>query len=175
MPQLLVGSLLIFLARVSDVSMCTIRTLMVVRGKRIYAALIGFFEVIIYILALNSVVNTLDRPVNLVAYALGFAAGNYLGSLLEEKMALGQISAQIIPGENNKEMIDQLRKEGFGVTVFDGMGKNGLKQVLFVLLQRKDMSKLFNTVEDIDENCFITIMDTRATRGGYYRRRRKAK
>ncbi len=175
MYEIIPGALLIFLARVTDVSMGTFRTLMVVRGKRIYAAFIGFFEVIIYILALHSVVNTLDQPVNLIFYALGFATGNFMGSFLEEKMALGQISAQIIPSENDSEMIDSLREAGFGVTVFEGMGKNGLKQVLFVSLQRKDMPKLFTMIEEIDKDCFITVMDARKTRGGYYRNRRKGK
>src|SRR6056297_1513927 len=116
MYELILGSILIFLARVMDVSMGTIRTLMVVRGKRIYAALIGFFEVTIYIIALQKVVTSLDRPLNLIAYSLGLAAGNYFGSLLEEKMALGQISAQLIPGKNQQQMIKNLREAGFGVT-----------------------------------------------------------
>lgn len=175
MSQLILGSLFIFLARVTDVSMATIRTLMIVRGKGLYAAMIGFFEVIIYILALSRVVNSLDKPLNLIVYALGFSTGNYLGSYLEEKMALGNISAQIIPTVNSLELADDLREEGFGVTVIEGMGKAGLKKLLLVSLKRRDLHRLLDMIEEIDKDSFITIMDARTTRGGYFKKRRKAK
>lgn len=165
----------IFLARVTDVSMATIRTLMIVRGKRYYAALIGFFEVIIYILALNQVVNSLDKPLNLIIYALGFAAGSFTGSFLEEKMAIGNVSAQLIINQNGLEIIDVLREEGFGVTVVDGEGRDGLKKVLFISLKRKDLPKFKNIINDLEEEKFLVIMDAKKTMGGYYRQRRKAK
>jgi uncharacterized protein YebE (UPF0316 family) len=175
MTQLILGCLLIFLARVIDVSMGTIRTLMIMRGKRLYAAIIGFFEVTIYILALSKVVNSLDKPINLIFYALGFATGNYLGSYLEEKMALGNISAQIIPAHNAFDLADYLREEGYGVTVVEGSGKAGLKKVLFISLKRRDLPRLLEMIEKLDEESFVTIMDARITRGGYFKRRRKGK
>lgn len=87
------GYLFIFLARVVDVSLATMRTLMLVRGKGLIAACIGFFEVMIYITALNKVVSGLDNPANLVVYALGFATGNFMGSYIEEKLAIGLTTA----------------------------------------------------------------------------------
>ena len=110
----MLGYILIFVSRVCDVSLATIRTLMVVQGRKVQAAAIGFFEVIIYIVALGEVVSSLDNPMNLLFYALGFAAGNYVGIMIENKIALGNLGAQIIlKTDDNKELIDRLRENTF--------------------------------------------------------------
>ena len=96
------GYLFIFAARVCDVSLATIRTLMVVRGQKLYAAIIGFFEVIIYILALGKIFSDLSNPLNLLFYALGFATGNYVGTFLEGKLAVGVFTAQVITLKKQK-------------------------------------------------------------------------
>ncbi len=171
MSNMVLGALFIFFARVTDVSMGTLRTLFIVRGKRFHAAVLGFFEVIIYIVALNRVVNALDNPVNLIVYALGFATGNYVGSFLEEKMALGNISAQIICSKS-MEMANALRDVDFGVTVLDGLGKEGEKEILLISLRRKYLPRLLDIAEDIDHDCFITVTDARTTRGGYFKGRK---
>ncbi len=165
----------IFAARVIDVSMLTIRTLMVVRGKRLQAALIGFFEVIVYIVALNRVVNSLDNPFYLFCYALGFATGNYVGSVLEEKMAIGDITVQIIPKTNGENIQEALRANGFGVTAVEGMGKEGPKQILHVGLKRKMLPKLIETMDSLDEDAFMTIMDAKSLRGGYVKHEQKSR
>ena len=92
----LFGYLLIFLARVSDVSLGTIRTLMVVQGRKWQAALIGFFEVTIYVVVLGTVVSNLKNPMNLLSYSLGYACGNFVGITIENKIGLGNLAAQII-------------------------------------------------------------------------------
>lgn len=110
--ELIFGYLFIFFARVSDVSLATIRTLMVVQGRRWQAALIGFFEVSIYVTALSKVVGNLDNPLNLLSYALGFACGNYLGITIENKIALGNLATQIILNKpDNKELLQILRQD----------------------------------------------------------------
>jgi len=123
--SLLGGALLIFLARVTDVSLATLRMLFLVRGKRYYAGGIGFLEVIIYIMALKYVVDRLHSPLNLVFYALGFAAGNVVGSFIEEKVALGQVTLQVITDRRPLELAQRLRSLGLGVTVTHGLGLNG--------------------------------------------------
>ncbi|MCG0275978.1 MAG: DUF2179 domain-containing protein [Thermosediminibacteraceae bacterium] len=165
--DLLLGYLFIFFARVCDVSLSTIRTLMVVRGHRIQAATIGFFEVIIYITALNQVVGKLDNPMNLLAYALGFASGNYIGSLLEEKLALGLMTVQVIT--KNPELSERVRSLGFGVTMLQGAGREGTRHVLVISLARKNVSDLINLIEKEDESAFITVMDTKSAKGGYFK------
>ncbi|MGM0601981.1 MAG: DUF2179 domain-containing protein [Bacillota bacterium] len=169
MAELILGGLLIFMARVVDVSLGTVRVLMIFKSQRLYAALIGFVEVIVYIFALNRVVTTLDNPFNLIIYALGFAAGNFVGSLVEEKVAIGQVTVNVITSNTSFEMIEQMREEGYGVTVLDGEGKKGKKKILFVTLERKDLRHFFEIVDNCEPESFVNILDSRSTRGGYFK------
>ena len=171
--EALFGYLFIFGARIMDVSMATIRTLMVVQGRRKYAAIIGFFEVIIYITALGKVVNGLNNPLNLLAYALGFASGNYIGSYIEEKIALGNLTAQVILNDNDQSIVDELRGHGFGVTVIEGQGKDGPKNLLTIILKRKDMNKLHGILASHDKGAFITVSTTKLISGGYFTKIKK--
>ena len=93
MKKMILGYLFIFFARVVDVTCSTIRTLMVVQGRKLHAAIIGFFEVTVYITALGKVVDSLDNPMNLLVYGLGFACGNYVGIMVENRIALGNLGA----------------------------------------------------------------------------------
>ena len=164
--EVLVGYLAIFLARVVDVSLFTIRTLMVVRGRRFLAALIGFFEVIVYIVALKYVVNQLDNVFSLLFYALGFSTGNIVGSWLEEKLAIGTLTVQVITMTRPLELTMHLRQQGFGVTVWEGQGREGIRHILNIILPRKNLSKLTQEVDQWDFQAFVTIFDTRSTKGG---------
>ncbi len=166
--SLILGALLIFSLRIIDVSMGTIRIIYVFKGRRLIAAAIGFVEITIFIYALGSVVANLDNWLNIIAYSGGFAGGTILGSFIEEKMALGFMTVQIIPsGPTQAELAGILREEGFGVTAFDAWGKDGSKVVLLVHLFRKDWGKLQEILNRQDEHAFITVMDTRSTKGGY--------
>ncbi|WIV11886.1 DUF2179 domain-containing protein [Proteiniborus sp. MB09-C3] len=162
------GYLFIFGARIMDVSMSTIRMLMVVQGRRKHAAIIGFFEVIIYIVALGKVVNGLSNPGNLLAYAFGFASGNYIGSYIEEKIALGNLTAQVILNDNDDKIVHELRDNGFGVTVIEGQGKEGPKNLLTIMLKRKDLNKLNGLLANLDKEAFITVSTTKLISGGYF-------
>lgn len=165
----LIGYAMIFFARVVDVSLSTTRTLMVVQGRKILAATIGFFEVGIYITVLGKVVSSLDNPLNLLAYCAGFAAGNFVGITIENKIAMGNLSAQIIMKSSNEgELIEALRLNGFGVTVLEAQGIEGPRAILNVVLNRKDMQKLKSVVDSIDSNAFITINNITPVRGGYF-------
>lgn len=166
---ILFGYLFIFMARVMDVSLGTFRTLMVVQGRRIPAALIGFFEVSIYVTALGKVVNSLDNPLNLLAYALGFASGNFIGITIESKIALGNLSAQIIlKTSDNQELIEILRDNKFGVTVIEGKGKEGNREILNVVINRKDLSNLKRIVYGYEDKAFITVNNINPISGGYF-------
>ncbi|HKM39234.1 MAG TPA: DUF2179 domain-containing protein, partial [bacterium] len=156
-----------------DVSCLTIRTLMIVRGQRTVAAIIGFFEVSIYVLALNQVVGQLGNPLNLLFYASGFAMGNYVGSLIEERMALGFVTVEIIPTDAESDLAELLRQRDFGVTTFPAFGKEGPRQVLHVLLERKMVPQLTKMIAEHDSKTFYTIMDARATYGGFLGRHGK--
>lgn len=166
--EAVLGYLLIFLARLIDVSLATIRMIMVVRGKRIIAACIGFVEASVYILAVGKVLSAIKNPLNVLAYALGFATGNYVGIFLEEKMALGSIIVQVILEYEVTELVEKLRDKGFGVTVVEGCGKEGIRHLLNVTLQRKNLPKLYSIIDNHDRNAFVTVTDARAIRGGYF-------
>ena len=166
----LIGYLLIFLAKVSDVSLATIRMIMVVKGKRIHAAVIGFFEVSIWILAVGSVLSNLDDPINVIMYASGFATGNYVGIMIEEKMALGSLVVQVISFKKAEELVAILRDEGYGVTVVEGYGRNGINHLLNVTIQRKQLGRLNQLLDEHDQKAFVTVMDTRAIKGGFFSR-----
>lgn len=163
------GYLLIFTARVADVTLATVRTLMVVQGRKKQAAFIGFFEVGIYVSALSKVVNSLDNPIKFLAYCLGFATGNYVGITIENKIALGNLSAQIIlKTSENHELIKLLRDNGFGVTIIEGEGIDGPRDVIYVALNRKDLNKLKQLVYDINKDAFITVSSINPISGGYF-------
>lgn len=166
--EAILGYLLIFAARLTDVSMATIRMIMVVRGKRVIAACIGFVEVTIYVLAIGKVLSSLDNPLNILAYSAGFATGNYVGIFLEEKMALGSIIVQVISENEVANLIEKLRDNGFGVTVIEGYGREGIRHLLNVSLQRKYLPKLYDIVDEHDKKAFVTVTDARAIRGGYF-------
>lgn len=172
--ECLSGYMLIFFARISDVSLSTVRTLMVVQGRKFHAATIGFFEIIIYITALGKVVSGLDDPGNLLAYALGFASGNYVGIFIEEKIALGNFTAQVVLKESkNREVLDSLRDSGFGVTSVQGSGKEGAREILNIALKRKDLDKLKQILYEYDERVFITVSNTKPVSGGYFAPKKK--
>lgn len=160
--------LFIFVARFLDVTLSTVRILMLMRGRSFTAAIIGFFEVIIYILALNQVVGSLGDPLRLIVYALGFATGNYVGGTLEEHLALGFATAQVISLEKSDEMVEEMRLQGFGVTVLEGCGKHGTHQILHVLLKRRDLPCFLDLTRKVDNQAFVSVMDTRKIFGGYF-------
>ena len=167
--EALLGYLLIFIARVTDVTLATLRMLMVVQGRKIYSACIGFVEILIYVTALNQVVNNLDRVGNLIAYALGFACGNFIGITIENKIALGTLSVQIIhKADNGKELVDELRETGFGVTTFVAQGREGDRDVINAVIRRKDLEKIKKIVYKFDPDAFIITNSISPISGGYF-------
>jgi len=168
MIQVLLASFFIFAARVADVTLGTLRVLLIVRGKKYQAAVLGFFEVLIFLGALTMVVRDMDNPIKVVAYAAGFATGNILGGAVEERLALGYATAQIICMRPDVNLDVILREQGFGVTVLAGHGREGPRKVLLITLARKSLNKLYHAVETHDPDAFFTIMETRRIYGGVF-------
>ncbi len=165
--------LLIFVARIVDVSLSTVRMLLVVRGRRYPAALIGFMEASIYITALSRIMANIRDPWKILAYGLGFASGTLLGSVLEERLAIGHVALQVIPHEDSQEeLLAALRTIGYGVTVLEGRGMTGPKMVMLVSADRKTLPRLTSLIEEFSPGCFVTVLETRTVRGGVipYRR-----
>lgn len=169
LPLLLIvlSYLFVFAARVVDVSLATVRMLMVMRGRRLPAAIIGFAEVTVFILALSQVMDKIHTsPTYILAYALGFSTGTYVGSLIEEKMAMGFLTVQVISQSEGDELITDLRQAGYGVTAVAGQGRDGPRKVLFVTLKRKHLPNLLDHLNRIEPKAFTTILDTRHIVGG---------
>ncbi|GAO30284.1 DUF2179 domain-containing protein [Geofilum rubicundum] len=114
--------LLIFLARVSDVTIGTLRIVFVSKGFKILAPILGFFEVFIWLLAMSKIIQNLDYWMYYIAYSAGFAVGNYVGLIIEERLALGFVNLRIITHEQGDALIKRLANEGFGVTATDAWG-----------------------------------------------------
>jgi uncharacterized protein YebE (UPF0316 family) len=165
---LVFSGLLIFLARVLDMSLATFRILMLMRGRSLLASTIGFLESGIYLLALSQVMQNLDSPLNMILFAAGFAVGNYVGSNIEERIALGYVNVQVISVDRYETLQAQLREEGFGVTSVEGSGKDGLHYILYILSKRRDLPKLMEMINNEDQKAFIFAVDTRKNLGGFF-------
>jgi len=168
MPDIL-GLLLIFCARVLDVSCGTMRILFLVRGKRGIAACIGFFEVIIYMLVLGWILGggkTLSF-IEIIFYSAGFAAGNYVGSFLETKFMNSHALTEVIldDSQEGNEIVKQLRESGFGATVIKGEGMSGGKLLVEIFCRRNDLAIIYKLVGN---NGFVTMSDVRIAYGGWF-------
>lgn len=166
--SILLHALFVFSARIIDVSIGTMRTILLVKGQRRIASVLGFFEVMIYLIVLGKVVGNIDQPVLILAYCLGYATGNIIGSKIEEKLSIGQLFAQVIVKEMLDELVQKLRDAGFGVTIFEGEGREGRSYMLNIILDRKQVRKLHEIIDGCDCGAFITTMDVRSSLGGYF-------
>ena len=166
--------LFVFFARVTDMSLDVFRILLLTRGKKLQAALIGFVEVSIFITALGQVlVGGFDNPWMIVAYAGGFAIGNYVGSILEEKVAIGYLSLQVFPpSECCADFITGFREAGYGATCLSGQGRSGERNIIYVFLKRKDLKDALKMIEEIHPDTFFNVTDARQIHGGIFRRRK---
>ena len=133
------GPLVIFCLRIVDVSLATLRMLLAVRGIKMVAPFIGFFEVLVWILAVGTAIRHLDSPLHLIGYAGGFATGTLVGLMIEERMALGMANIRVVSRHGGVELAEALRERGFGVTEFAGQGREGHVEVLDAVLRRRDL------------------------------------
>ncbi len=155
----------IFLLRIGDVSLGTVRTISVIRGHRALAAFIGFFEVLIWLTAVGQVLGHLDRWYLVIAYAAGFATGNLVGIVLESALAMGDAVVRAISPNREVALAKVLRAGDYFVTALEGTGANGLPvEVLFVVTKRRNLPKLLALIEKADPLAFCTIEDVRRVR-----------
>jgi uncharacterized protein YebE (UPF0316 family) len=159
------GALLIMVMRICDVSIGTMRTILVVQGRKYAAALAGFFEVLIWVFAIRYIFQNLDQTINLFGYATGFAIGNILGITLEQKIGLGFSQINIISKTLNNTIADKLRKEKYGVTVLPAQGVSGDLTLLLMIIPRKKQKNVIKIVEAIDPDAFITVQHSLPYRG----------
>ncbi len=167
-----IGALIIFLLRIIDVSMAIIRMIFAVRGQRGLAAIIGFFEVLIWLIAVGSALSHLNSILHVVGYAGGFAAGNYVGVWLEGRFAIGvNVVRAIMPikedgSSTGKSAAKALRRDGFAVTELQGHGRENAVIILNVVVPRKRVPYVLAVINNHDAEAFVSVEEVRSTRGG---------
>ncbi|MDK2915485.1 MAG: hypothetical protein PWR25_42 [Euryarchaeota archaeon] len=166
--SLVVIPIFIFLARICDVTIGTMRIIFVSRGMKMVAPILGFFEVFIWIVAVGQIVQNLTNPLNYFAYAAGFATGNYVGMLVEERLAMGLALIRIITQRDATNLIDYLRAAGYGVTVLDAHGKQGPGKVIFSVVKRKNIRDVENAIHEFNPKAFYSIEDVRRAAEGTF-------
>lgn len=165
----LTGAGLIFALRVSDMTLDTLRVLVVMRGRKGIAWVLGFFQALIFVIAITNVLNNLDNPLNILGYAAGFATGNVVGMLIEERLAIGHIQLSIISPRRGAALAERLRAEGYAITEISARGKDGVVALLSCSVLRKNVAKVQQLVNAVDDSAFITAEDVRPVRRGFWR------
>ena len=153
--------LLILMARVVDVSLDTIRVIMVAKGYRNLAPFIGFFQSLIWLITITRIMANLDNWFTYIGYAAGFGLGTYIGMILEGQLALGYELVRVITKREAEELTEGLRGEGFRVTSVPGMGREGEVGVLYIIIKRKVLKEVIGIIQQHNPNAFYTIEDMR--------------
>jgi uncharacterized protein YebE (UPF0316 family) len=160
--------LLIFCARICDVSIGTIRIVFVSRGQKLIAPLLGFFEVLIWLLAIGKIMQNLTNVLAYLAYAGGFATGNFIGLWLEEKLAMGTVLIRVITKKDASVLSKELKSMGFGITSIDAEGNEGPVNIVYSVVKRSDLIAVIELVEKYNPKAFYSIEDVRAVREGIF-------
>lgn len=177
---------LIFLAQLFIVSLGTIRIILLSKGQKIFSACLGFFEVLIWLLAVAQIVQNVTNPLYYIVYALGFATGNFVGIWLEEKLAMGILLVRVITKKEATKLIRNLRARKFRLTSVAARGESGKVNVLYVILKRKNLPSVMKTIRKFHPKSFFSVEDVRfvsegafplpdggfAKRFGFFRRER---
>ncbi len=149
--------LLIFFARVADVSINTLRIMFVLNGKKGVAPILGFFEALIWLLAIGQIFQNIDNPLSYLAYAGGFGAGTYIGMVFEEKLALGRVLVRIITKEPMEELIEFMKEKDYRFTNVGAEGRYGKVNLLFTVMKRDSLKEFIGKVKACNDKAFYTI------------------
>ncbi len=158
----LIIPLLIFLARIVDVTLGTLRIVFISKGNKLIAPLLGFVEVLIWLIAITQVMQNLSNVASYLAWAGGFATGNFLGLRIEQKLALGQVVVRVITVEPADVLIDMLKGRGYRLTCVDARGTRGKVDLLFMIVKRKKLKEVIGIIRNYNPNAFYTIEDVRS-------------
>lgn len=150
-------------------SLDTVRVLFVVRGRKAIAWVLGFCQSAVFVVAITRVLANLNNPLTVLGYAAGFATGNVLGMLVEERLAIGHLQLQIVSQHHGAALAKALRGRGYGVTEISARGKDGSVRLLTASILRKDLADARRIVHETDEEAFITSEGVRPIRRGFWR------
>jgi len=165
--------ILIFLSRIADVSIGTVRVILVSRRLKYLAPVAGFFEVLIWILVIGQIMQNLSSPVCYLAYAGGFATGNFVGILIAEKLSIGMVLVRVILPVRANGLIGRLREKRYGVTCLDGQGANGPVQVVFTIVPRREIQTVVDLVKESNPDAFYSVEEVDFVERGVFPLRRR--
>jgi uncharacterized protein YebE (UPF0316 family) len=158
----------IFIARLANQSIDTIRFMMMLRGRKGIAWVLGVAETVIFVITLSAVFSNLQNILYIAAYPTGFATGNTLGMVIEERMAIGHVNIRIISSKRGSAIAEKLRAEGFAVTEIPARGRDGMVTLMDVSVRRKQVKRARQIAEKIDESAFITGEELRPMVRGFW-------
>jgi uncharacterized protein YebE (UPF0316 family) len=159
---------LVFFARVTDVTLGTLRIIFISQGKRKLAPLLGFVEVFIWITIVSQIVSYAHNLLAYLAYAAGFAAGAFVGMFIEDKLALGTQVILAIIQENASQLVTHLHDAGYGVTCVDGEGANGSVKLIYTIYPRRNQEDVLSIIRQTHPHAFLSVQDVRSTQEGIF-------
>ncbi len=159
---------LIFLSRLVDVTIGTLRIIMVSKGQKSWAPILGFFEVLIWLIAISKIFQNLDNWVCYVTYAAGFATGNYIGLILEEKLAVGIVKIQIITRKKASNLIKNLTAAGYGITHHEAEGSSETVSIIYSIINRSEIQKVEEIVNSTNPKAFYSVEDVKSVNKGIF-------
>ena len=160
--------LLIFLSRICDVTLGTLRHVMMARGQKSITPILGFFEVLIWIIVVSQVMKQASNFACYIAWAGGFAAGNYIGLLIEERIALGLQIIRIITNQECSELIKKLQQANHGTTVVEAQGAKGPVKIILTVVKRKNIDPIITLIQEYNPDAFYSIEDIRDVNRGVF-------
>ncbi len=168
--QWIILPILIFVSRIVDVSIGTIRLILISKGFKQIAPIFGFFEVLIWLIAITQIMQHLDNPLCYIFYAGGFATGTYFGIYLEEKLSIGLVILRIITKKEIEidELLNFFSKNQFGVTVVEGEGQKGPVKIIFTVIKRQNLPTILEKIKLLLPNAFYTIEDVKSVQSGIF-------
>jgi uncharacterized protein YebE (UPF0316 family) len=165
--------LLIFFSRIADQSIGTLRLIFVSKGYKYLAPFLGFFEVIIWLIAVGQIFKQLDNFLYYIAYGAGFAAGNFVGIILEERISLGTVVVRIIPKLDTTELINYLRSQNYGLTIMDAEGSRGKVKVILSIIPRKQIGDFVSIINKYNPRAFYSIEEIKSVSYGVFKKKER--
>ena len=160
--------LLIFISRIIDVTFGTIRIIFVSKGEKFLAPIFGFFEIMIWLFAIGQVMQNLTHITYYIAYAAGFATGNFVGIYIEDKMAIGKLVVRIITRKDASDLIASMKSKNYGITIVDAQGATGSVKLIFTVIKREDVDEVVGMIKHFNPRAFFSMEEVRVASEGVF-------
>ncbi len=166
--------IMIFFARILDVSVGTVRVILLSKGNKV-AVFLGFIESLVWILVISQIMQNLSNPISYLAWAAGYSAGTYAGILLEARLAIGTMLVRVITSNEADTLVLRLNTSGYGVTTVNAHGSKGQVKLIYTIVQRRHLEDVLRTIQDINPNAFISVEAVQSANMGVFPRTMSSK